>query len=258
VLDFGGTRSPLVHDGDFASYVLLKIESLFDATLIGTEDDQFILWDIHASDVFGNLLDSVKVIHRDIEKTLNLCRMQVESENAIRPGLGDEVGNQFRRDRHATFVLAILAGVTVVREYGCNPGRAGALERIQHDEQFHQVLIHWRTRRLNDKDVPPADVLIDPNARFTIGEVAARNRPERNPEVLSNALRQSSIRSTTEDLELVVVSVPQHRRTSQESVDEHYAADDSQLPFISYQSFFAVGRCLFWYCVNRNMWIAAS
>jgi hypothetical protein len=214
VLDFGSARSPLVDNGNSAPHIFLEIEGLFDAPFIRAEDDQFVLRDIQSANVLGNFLDSEEVIHGDIEEALDLRGMKVECQDAVGPRFGNEVGDQLRGNRDAAFVLAVLAGITVVGQHGGDSRGARALERIQHDQQFHQVLIDGCASWLNDEDIPPANVFIDRYARFAIGEVGESNCPQRDAAVLRNAFRQRPVRPTTEDFELVVVSVPEHRRSS--------------------------------------------
>lgn len=158
----------------------------------------------------GQLLDRVQVIDRDVEEPLNLGRVQVEREDAVGPGAGDEVGDQLRRDGHAALVLAVLAGVPVVRHHRGDPGRAGALERVQHDEKFHRVLIHGRARRLHDEDIAAADVFVDADHRLAVGEGAEVDVAQRHAEVLSDGLGQGPVRPPAEDLQLVGAASADH------------------------------------------------
>ena len=86
----------------------------------------------------------VQVIDRNIEKALNLGGVQVEGQHAVGAGGGQQVGDELGGDRHAALVLAVLAGIAVVRQHGRDARRAGALEGIQHDEQLHQVFVDRR------------------------------------------------------------------------------------------------------------------
>jgi len=42
-----------------------------------------------------------QVVHRDVEEPLDLAGMQVNGDDAVRPGHRDHVGHQFGADRHA-------------------------------------------------------------------------------------------------------------------------------------------------------------
>ena len=74
-----------------------------------------------------------QVVDRDVEEALDLGGVQVEGQDAVGPGGGEQVGDQLGRDRHAALVLAVLPGVAVVRQHGRDPGRAGPLEGVEDD-----------------------------------------------------------------------------------------------------------------------------
>ena len=101
------------------------------------------------------------------------CRSMVSTRSA--PGHGDQVGHQLGRDRHARLVLAVLPGVAEVRDHRRDPARRGALGRVQHDQQLHQVVRRGR-RRLHDEDVAAADVLVDLDRDLPVLEARHRRR----------------------------------------------------------------------------------
>ncbi len=123
-----------------------------------------------------------KVIDRDIEKTGDLLGVQVHGEDAVDAGGGEQVGDELGRDRHAGLVFAILPGVAEKRDHRRDARRAGPPRRIDHDEQLHQVLVRRRAGRLDDEDVPPADVFVDLDEGLAIRERARRwHRPSGTP-----------------------------------------------------------------------------
>ena len=81
------------------------------------------------------------MIHRYVEEALNLGSVEIHRQHAVRAGGGDKIGNQLGRNRVAGFRLAVLAGITHVRNNRRNAGSRRALERIDHDQQFHQIVI---------------------------------------------------------------------------------------------------------------------
>src|SRR4029077_7959000 len=113
----------------------------------------------------------VQVIHGAIKETLNLGGVQVHCQNAIGPGLGDQVGDQFGRDRNTTHVFAILTGVAVVRHDGGDPRGTRSFASVDHDQQFHQVLVDRRTGGLNQEHVASTYVGIEADGDFSVGEV---------------------------------------------------------------------------------------
>ena len=54
------------------------------------------------------------MIHRDVEKPLQLRHMQIHAQHAVGAGGGDEICHQFGGDRIAGFGFAILAGIPEV------------------------------------------------------------------------------------------------------------------------------------------------
>jgi hypothetical protein len=57
-----------------------------------------------------------QVVDRNVKEALDLRRVQVQRQHAIRARRRQQVGHQLRRDRHAALVLAVLAGVAEVRQ----------------------------------------------------------------------------------------------------------------------------------------------
>src|SRR5262249_30415252 len=85
------------------------------------------------------------------------------------------------------------------------PCRAGPLEAVQHDEQFHQVLIDRRTRWLNQEDIATEHVLLDAYRDFAVWEIGQGHLAERVSEHVGNVLREPDVGPTAKDLEPIVV-----------------------------------------------------
>ena len=110
------------------------------------------------------------MIHRNIEKALNLLRVQVHREDAVRAGGDEQVGDELGGDRHARLVFAVLPGVTVERQHRGDARRARPPQSVHHDEQLHQIVVRRRRRRLNDEHVLAADVFLDFDERLAVRE----------------------------------------------------------------------------------------
>ncbi len=108
--------------------------------------------------------------------------------------------------RSAPHVLSILAGVAVIGQDRSEPGGAGSLEAVQHDEQLHQVLVDRRTGRLHNEHVSAADILLDPHRDFAVGKVIENDSPQGVPQAIGNSLRQGAVGAATENLQLVIVA----------------------------------------------------
>src|SRR6185436_14440422 len=147
----------------------------------------------------------LEVVHGDVEEALDLGGVQVQGDDAVGAGAGDEVGDELGGDGHAADVLAVLAGVAVVGQHGRDAGGAGALEAVDHDQQLHEVLVDRRGGRLDEKDVAAAHVLVDADEVLAVGEVLQVDAAEGVAEAVGDALGQGRVGPAAEDLQLVVV-----------------------------------------------------
>ena len=144
------------------------------------------------------------MIDRDVEEALNLRGMQVERQDAIGAGGADQIGNEFRSDRHARLVLAVLPRVAVVRQHGRDAARRGALEGVEHDQKLEQVVVHRRRGRLDDEDVRAAHVLVDLHVVLAVGEAVERDAALLDAEARANLFRERRMGATVEDLQRAV------------------------------------------------------
>ena len=110
------------------------------------------------------------MIDRNIKEPLYLRSVQVNCQNTLRTSLRNDVRNQLRRDRHTRTIFFIRAGVTKIRDNRSHSFRRSTNKRIEHDEQFHQMLIARRACRLNNKNIVPANILADRKIELTIGK----------------------------------------------------------------------------------------
>ncbi len=144
------------------------------------------------------------MIDRDVEERLDLRGVQVEGEDAIGAGGGDEVGHQLRRDRNARLVFPVLPGVAVVRKDRRDAAGRGALECVEHDQQLHQIVVHRRRRRLHDEDVGAADVLVDLDVVLAVRKAVERDSARLDPEQRTDLLGKRRMRSAGENLQRTV------------------------------------------------------
>ena len=68
--------------------------------------------------------------------------------------------------------FAILPGVAEVRHDGGDALGRGAAERIEHEQQLHEVVVHRRAGRLDDEDIATAHVLRDLDQDLAVAEAA--------------------------------------------------------------------------------------
>ena len=85
-----------------------------------------------------------QMVNRDPEKPRDLGRMQVHGHDAVCARRLKQVRNEPRGDGDARFVLLIGPGVGIIRQDRGDAVRLGVLDRIDHDEQFHDILVDRR------------------------------------------------------------------------------------------------------------------
>ena len=139
-----------------------------------------------------------------LKEPLNLRRMQIHKQRPVGSRRGQQIGHQLGRDRHPRPIFAVLPGITVIRHhYRDSPGRC-ALQRVNHDQQFHQVLIHRKTSRLHDKNIHAADVLEQLKVNLSVGKTLQLALAQLHPDMGTNILGQFAVGRTGEDLEPLV------------------------------------------------------
>ena len=146
------------------------------------------------------------VIDGDVEEALNLRGVQIDEESAVGSGGGEQIGNELGADGDAGAVFAILARVPVIRNDGGDAGSGCALEGVDHDEKFHEVLIDGIAGGLDDEDVDAADVLEKLEVDFAIGEALQFDLADGNADVTADLFRQRAVRRSAEKLEAPVLA----------------------------------------------------
>jgi hypothetical protein len=94
-----------------------------------------------------------QVVHRNIEKPLNLTGMQIHGDDPVGAGGGQQVRHQFGADGHPGGDFFILAGVPEIGNHRGDPLGRRSLEGIDHQQQFHQVVVDGLTGGLDDKNI---------------------------------------------------------------------------------------------------------
>ena len=134
-----------------------------------------------------------QVVGRDIEEALNLAGMQIHGQHAVGTGMGDHVGDELRRDRRARAGLTVLAGVAEIRHHGGDSPCRRATAGVRHDENFHQMVIRRKRRRLDDEHVLPADVFLNLDEDFHVGEAPNLTFREGDTKIGGNRFSKGAI-----------------------------------------------------------------
>ena len=96
--------------------------------------------------------------------------MEIDREDAVGARHVDEIGDQLRRDGRAAIGLAVLPRVAEIRNDRRDPLGAGPHQGVDHDQQFHQMVVGRRAGRLDHIDVLAADILVHPHEDFAVLE----------------------------------------------------------------------------------------
>src|SRR5665213_1265609 len=127
--------------------------------------------------------------------------MQVEEEEAVGARERDEVRDELRRDGLARLRLALLTRIAVIGHHGGDPAGRRAAQRVQDDEQLHQVLVHRRAGGLDHKHVVAPHRVLDLDVDLAVGEPPKAGVGERNLKHLGDALRQDRVRGAAQEFE---------------------------------------------------------
>ena len=132
--------APLVNDGQGCSQALGKGAGALHPA--GVRGDHGGILDAQGAEIVHGDRRRIEVVHGNVEITLNLAGVQVERQNPVSARGGQQVRHELGGDGHTRAVLAVLPRVSVVRHHRGDAIGRGPLERVQHDQQFHQIVVH--------------------------------------------------------------------------------------------------------------------
>ena len=193
VHDFGltGSSAALVDDGEVSAEPLGDGARAHDSADIGRDDGDFFLSealaDIAQEDGCGE-----QIVGGDIKEALNLCGVEVDGEHAVGACVGDHIGDEFRGDRCARAGFAILAGIAEIGNDGGDAAGRCAAQRIDDDEQLHDMIVGGVGGGLDDENIGAADVILDFGEDFHIGEAADIGAREREAELRGDGLGEGA------------------------------------------------------------------
>ncbi len=155
------------------------------------------------------------MVHRAVEETLDLGGVQVHRHQPVRAGGLEQIGDQPGRDRLPAAVLLVLPGVGVEgRDHG-DTLRIGALQRVHHDELFHEPRVHRRGVALQHERVTPADGFLEPDKNLSVGELIRAGGNRFDIEFPGNLRHQFRVRTATEKHQVTpILRLVGHQRFS--------------------------------------------
>src|SRR5690606_23039983 len=189
---FAGLLAAFVDDGEKRIEPLGKRAGAHDAADVG-RDDRYVGQLIVALDVTSEHWHGEEVVGGDVEEALNLAGVKIEGEHAVRAGLGDQVGDQLGRDGRAAGGAAVLPGIAEIGDDRRDAPRRGTAEGVDHDQQFHQVVVGRVGRRLENENILAAHVLLDLDEYLLVGEAPHAGLAQRDIEVAGDGFGQHPV-----------------------------------------------------------------
>ena len=144
-------------------------------------------------DVLHHHRHGEKIVGGNVEEALDLAGMQIDRQHAVGAGFGDQIGHQLGGDRRARADFAVLAGIAEIGNHGGDaPGRRAA-QRIDHDQQFHQIVVGGKAGRLDHEHVLAADIFLHLDEHFHVGEAAHLSLDRLQREILADGIGQGVV-----------------------------------------------------------------
>ena len=131
--------------------------------------------------------------------------MQVERHHAVGAGAGDQVGDQLGRDRRARAGFAVLPGVAEIGHHRGDAARRRAAQRVDDDQQLHQMVVGRERRRLEHENVGAADVLLDLDEDLHVGEAPHHGLGQRGLEIGGDRLGELRVGVAGDELDRSVL-----------------------------------------------------
>jgi hypothetical protein len=137
--------------------------------------------------------------------------MQVERHHPVGAGMGDQVCDQLGGDRRSGAGFAVLPGISEIRHHRRDPARRRAAQRVDDDQQLHQVIVGRERRALDHEDVRAAHVFLDFHEDFHIGKAAHHRLGDRQFQVIADFGRKRRIGIPGDELDRSVFRHPSPR-----------------------------------------------
>src|SRR5690554_3328047 len=187
-----GLGAALVNDGEVNIELFGDSACADYATDIGGNHHQIVV--VLALDVVEQNRRAVDVVHRHVEEALNLVGVQIHGHDPVDASLDHGVGHHLGRDRYPGGTYpAVLACIAEVGHHGSNSASRGATQRIDHQHQFHQVVVGRCAGGLQNEDVLAANIFVDLDRDLTIAELPDRGITHSSIETLGNFLGELGV-----------------------------------------------------------------
>jgi hypothetical protein len=135
----------------------------------------------------------------DFEKTMHLGGVERQRQHAIGARRGQEIGDETAADGDARRVLLVGARISIVGHDGRDAGGGGPARSIEHEQEFHEVLLDRRDERLDDEDVALAAVGVQLHPETVVAEAVDGYRIERQSQRGADLLGKLGMRAAAEN-----------------------------------------------------------
>jgi hypothetical protein len=139
-----------------------------------------------------------------IEKSLQLVRVQVYRNDSVSAGARYNIGNKFGCNWDPAFILSVLPGVPEIWYNRRNAPGAGPPKTVKTNQKLHQILINRLARRLHDKAISAANIILQLDYLLTIGKALYPDPSMRNIQITANRLGQLRIAAAGKHLQIIV------------------------------------------------------
>src|SRR5579862_452108 len=194
----------LVDDGEGSAHLLREESRALHAARIRRYHGE--IGQVHFAEIAHEHRAGEEVIDGDVEEALDLRCVEIDEERAVGSSGGQEVGDELGADGHARAVLAVLAGVSIIGNDDGDPRSRCAFERIDHDEQLHEVLIDGIAGGLHDEDVDAAHILEQLEVDFAVRKSLELGLADFDADVVGNLLGKPPVGGAAEESEALVVA----------------------------------------------------
>ncbi len=129
------------------------------------------------------------VINRDVKEALDLLGVKIDRQNAIDANAGKEIRDHFSGNRYASGAhAAVLTGIAEIGNNRGNTTSRSSTQRVDHHNQFHQIIIGGSTGGLDDENITTAYIFINLYTHFAIAETAHCGVSEAGVKAVGNTL----------------------------------------------------------------------
>ena len=130
--------------------------------------------------------------------------MQIHRQNTVDTNGLEHIGNHFGGDGHSNRARAtILTCVAVIRHHSSDTACRSSTQRINHNHQFHQIVIGGRAGALQDEDIATADLFVNFHHDFTVREMTDNSFTKGNIEMFCDCMGKFGIGIARKNHEIV-------------------------------------------------------